>query len=439
MISSDPRLSRARLAAFAALEIPMAAFLTPLVVYIPSFYASEKGLGLATVGLVFGLTKLWDIITDPVAGTVMERLGPAQGRWRFWLLMSLPLMLLGVYRIFLPPESVDWQYFAFWMVILYVGWTLLTISHISWGVELAADYHGRARVAAYRQLAGLLGGLLIVAIPVVTDQLSGADESLRIKYMGLFVLVALPLLTYTAIAAVPATTSLAVPEGKHRWYDALLLLKNHRPLHALLLCNMAVLLGLAAMSSSLLFYAESVLRLGRWASFAIVPALLSGLAFLPLLKLLTVRLGKVRTFRWLLGFQVAVQPLFLIIPAESLVLAVTAFLLLGAINGGVVFLPQAIIADLKDRRTRVGSYRTGLYVALLQSSSKLSAALAVALMFLVLPLTSFDAAAGPLNEAGSLDRLRILICCVPMLCYGFAWLMIRSYAHDKGADAPGQY
>jgi len=102
----------------------MAAFLTPLVVFVPPFYAGEMGLGLSTVGVIFGLTKLWDIVTDPIAGALTDRYGPVRGRRRFWLLAALPLMLVGTYQIFLPPDQISRLYFAFWMIVIYLGWTL---------------------------------------------------------------------------------------------------------------------------------------------------------------------------------------------------------------------------------------------------------------------------------------------------------------------------
>lgn len=405
----------------------MAAFLTPLVVYIPAFYAGEMGLGLAAVGIIFGLTKLWDIITDPVAGLIAERFGPVNGRWRFWLLISLPVMLIGVYKIFLPPGDVEWTYFAFWMVLLYVGWSFLTISHISWGVELSNDYHERARVAAYRQFAALIGSLVTISIPVLSDQIGGTDESTRVKVIGLFVLFSLPLFMIATVWATPTRRSELDTNYAYRWHDALAVFVRHRALRALLLGNMGVLLGISAMASVVLFYVQSVLRLQEWASFAVVPLLFSGLLFLPLLKHLTTKVGKHRTFQLILLFQMVVQPLFLIIPPENLWLTLLCFVVLGAINGTAIFLPQAMIADLKDVETGVGVGRTGIYVALLQSTSKVASAFSVALMFLVLPLTGFDPAPGAVNDSESLLGLRFMIVGLPMACFALGLLGIRNY------------
>jgi len=412
----------------------MAAFLTPLVVYIPAFYAGEMGLGLATVGIIFGLTKLWDIITDPIAGLIAERFGPVYGRWRFWLLISLTVMLIGVYKIFMPQGDVEWTYFAFWMVFLYVGWSFLTISHISWGVELSNDYHERARVAAYRQFAALIGSLITISIPVLSDQIGGTDDSTRIKVIGLFVLIALPSFMMATLWATPTRRSELDPNHTYRWHDALAIFVRHRALRALLLGNMGVLLGISAMASVVLFYVQSVLRLEEWASFAVVPLLFSGLLFLPLLKHLTTRVGKPRAFRLILLFQMIVQPLFLIIPPENLWLTLLCFAVLGAINGTAIFLPQAMIADLKDIETGTGVGRTGIYVALLQSTSKVASAFSVALMFLVLPLTGFDPAPGVVNDAESLLGLRFMIVGLPMACFALGLFGMRNYTVGRNGQ-----
>lgn len=409
----------------------MAAFLTPLVVFVPPFYAGEMGLGLSTVGVIFGLTKLWDIVTDPIAGSLTDRYGPERGRRRFWLLMALPLMMLGTYRIFLPPEQVGWLYFAFWMIVLYLGWTLLTISHIAWGVELSRHYHERARIAAYRQAAALIGAAIVVLLPVLSDQYGGGTDRGRLASMGVFVLISLPVLMALVLLATPSTT-VEPTRTASLWREAFIALRQDASLRALLLGNAGTLLGVAATGSALLFYVEHALALQQWASFAVIPFLFSGLLYLPLLKLLTRRIGKVATWRSVLVFQLVMQALLLIVPTGNLVAAVATFLVIGAVHGAATFLPLALLADLKDGESHALTPATGVYVALLQSTSKIASALAVALIFLLLPLTGFDPAPEAVNEKSSLTGLRLLIVVLPMTFYALAWLRLRSYGADVG-------
>ena len=116
--------------------------------------------------------------------------------------------------------------------------------------------------------------------------------------------------------------------------------------------------------------------------------------------------------------QVACLSLFLVIPAENLVLALLSFILIGANQGTINFLPQSMIADVADvDASSNGTVRTAIFIGLLQSTSKISGALAVALMYLLLPLTGFDPSPDAENTATSLSGLRLLITLAPSLCY----------------------
>ena len=195
--------------------------------------------------------------------------------------------------------------------------------------------------------------------------------------------------------------------------------------------NMGMLLGMAATGSTLLFFVDRVLKLHEWASFAVIPFLFSGLLYLPLLRKLAASVGKHRAFRYVLVFQILVQPLLLIVPPMSLASAVAVFLVLGAVHGAATFLPLAMIADLKDARTENSVSHTGIYVALLQSTSKVSAALAVALMFVMLPLTGFDPSPEAVNDDTGLLGLRYMIVLLPVACYVLAWIGMRGYEYDR--------
>jgi Na+/melibiose symporter-like transporter len=47
--------------------------MTPLITFIPSFYADAHGLSLALVGAILFFTRLTDIITEPLIGILSDR------------------------------------------------------------------------------------------------------------------------------------------------------------------------------------------------------------------------------------------------------------------------------------------------------------------------------------------------------------------------------
>ena len=117
-------------------------------------------------------------------------------------------------------------------------------------------------------------------------------------------------------------------------------------------------------------------------------------------------------------------------------LAVLVFLLIGANNGTVVFLPQAMIGDITDLEAADGGpKRTGLYVALLQSTSKLAGALGVALTYAVLARVGFDPDPEATNTAQALQGLRYVIVLFPGALYLLGFVAMSLYDLDEARHA----
>lgn len=72
--------------------LPLAILGLPLFIFLPTFYAETMGLDLATVGLVLLVARLWDVVTDPIIGTMSDRTQGSLGRRRPWILASFPVM-----------------------------------------------------------------------------------------------------------------------------------------------------------------------------------------------------------------------------------------------------------------------------------------------------------------------------------------------------------
>src|SRR5688572_9978251 len=143
MSDQERPLSVGQIAAFAAPAVPISALGLPLVVYLPPFYA-ELGIGHAAVGTIFMIARFWDVITDPVLGVVSDKFTTRFGRRRPWIALGVPILIWSVYKVFMPPQGATAAYLLWWMLVLYVGWTMLTISHMAWGAELSSRYHERS-------------------------------------------------------------------------------------------------------------------------------------------------------------------------------------------------------------------------------------------------------------------------------------------------------
>ena len=159
---SGSRVPAWRLGIFASIAFPSVGMSLPLAIFLPPFYTKTLGLGLAEVGFVFMLVRVFDIVTDPVMGIIGDRFGSRWGRRKHWLVIALPFMMLGVFMAYIPQGTPSVSYLGFWLVVLYVGTTMQTISHSAWAAELSGHYDERSRIAAFNAFAAYAGSLLIL-------------------------------------------------------------------------------------------------------------------------------------------------------------------------------------------------------------------------------------------------------------------------------------
>lgn len=431
MSDSKMRLSNLRLAAFVSPEAPLAAFLMMVVVFVPPFYAGSMGLGLSVVGLIFGLTKLWDVVTDPTFGVLSDRWHTRWGRRRPWLVISLPILLLCTYQVFMPQAPISGVYFAVWMIVLYVGWTLASVSHISWAAELSDDYHERSRISGFKQAAGLVGGLGVMLIVAIADHSTGFTETDRLGLVAKVLMVLLPLCFLAALLATPEPKTTKGPylTPTEKPFRVII---NNSPLRRLLFVNLLLGIAIGSIGGMFLFYVEDVLLLGDWASFALIPWFISGLLFLPICMALSRKIGKHKTLCVALIYYIIVSVTFLFVPEGNVIFACLALLLLGPNQAVSTYIPSAIMADVTDfDAVQTGKRRTGLYMSLLQTSSKIAAAFAVGLSYPILSLIGFDASPEANNSAGVLFNIRWLVFLFPAGLYALVIVVMWRFPLDE--------
>jgi Na+/melibiose symporter-like transporter len=416
-------LSRWTLLAFALPAAPISAMGLPLVVHLPPFYAGTLGLGLTVVGTIFMLARFWDVFTDPVLGILSDKYETRWGRRRHWIVIAVPIMMLSVVMIFMPPGGVSAAYLIFWLFVLYVGWTLITISHMSWGAELTPDYHERTRVHGAREVALILGMVLVLTLPVIIEQSNPENlAAARVASMGWFVLILLPIAVGLAVWRVPERPT---PRPVHvPFKQAVGALVSSRPLQIVLAADLLGGMSGGLVASMFLFLAEDALKLGAYSSLMLLGYFISGVCFIPLILAVARRLGKHKTAAASAVFNALTVPLILLVPAGNHFAALGVWVLCGVNMAAGPFLFRSLMADVSEHDTVVtGQQRTGLFYSLLTSTSKVGAALAIFIAYTLLDSIGFQA--GGENSQPVLDALRAVYvwpaCIISAAVAGILW------------------
>ena len=224
------------LAGFSSPAFALAALGLPISAILPPLYA-ELGLSLTVVGTVFMLTRFFDGFTDPVFGVLGDRIQTRWGRRRPAILVAIPFLMYGVYRVFMPSMPVTESDLLISMLILYVGWTMFTLAHTAWASELTASYDGRSRVMSFLQYFGLAGSVGVLMMPLLVDVfVDDATMATRAEVMGWLILVSLPVLTLVAFASISEQPVPPTPQPP--WRETWKIFKRSEALRRLLLADL---------------------------------------------------------------------------------------------------------------------------------------------------------------------------------------------------------
>lgn len=415
------------LAAYAAPALPLAVLGLPLNVFLPAFWGEVLGLG--TVGFILLATRLLDVLTDPLIGVLSDRTRGRFGRRRPWVAAALPVAGPAVWLLFVPPPEAGALHLFATASLVYLGWTMLNVSHTAWGAELSPDYHQRTRVNAWREAATLAGIITSALIPSLVP--GGTAEDLRALAA---VTLALAAPAFVLLFAVVPDAPAPHRSGQRSSPIAFLApLAGNAPFRRLLAAW--ILNGMANGLPAALFLlvVTHLLEAADNAGPLLLTYFVAGVVAVPGWTRLAARLGKHRAWCAAMTWAcLAFAFVPLLEPGDWLpFLAICG--LSGAALGADLALPPAIQADVVDLdRLKTGEGRAGLLFALSSMAQKLGNALAVGIGLPLLEALGFRS--GP-DGATGLAALVSLYCGLPIALKLAAVALMWRFPLDAAAQA----
>ena len=147
-----------KILAYGLPALPLASLYFSIYVLIGEFYFKNYGLALSIIGSIFIIIKLFDAFTDPIMGYISDNFPLRFGKRKPWVLIGGILFIFSTWMLFVPIyQSVDVEYFFFWLFISAIGWTIAYAPYYAMGAELSMDYLERSKVTFCRELFTILG------------------------------------------------------------------------------------------------------------------------------------------------------------------------------------------------------------------------------------------------------------------------------------------
>ena len=164
---TSQHLTFPRMLSYAAPAFALNFLISPAWSILPGIYAKYHGLELTAIAVVLFYSRLFDAIANPIVGILSDYHYERGGQRSTWIVIGGIVLIISAYFLFSPPIAVSTAYFMFWSIIFYVSYTVVEISHVIVGSEIAVHYDDRAKIFSYRQIMISLGEILFFSLPLL--------------------------------------------------------------------------------------------------------------------------------------------------------------------------------------------------------------------------------------------------------------------------------
>lgn len=322
-------------------------------IWLSRFYTGDMGLSLSAVANVLLFARLFDVVTDPLMGYVSDRTATRWGRRKPWMVCALPFMLMGIYHVFLPPEGAGVWYLFSWMMVLWIGWTMLLIPYYAWAAELSDDYDERTRITGWRAVMGSFGGIAAQMIPLialVVFEFGGTANVMNLLGVALMLIVPICIgLTVWRVPESPAVKKTSVPV-----FRGLQVMWSNQPFRMLVLGFVLSSVALAVVMPLYIFYVEFIVQeSAAKVPYLVIISSIAGFIGIPFWVWLFTRIDKHRA--WIGGMLTlaAFSLVYLFLGPGDFWLMMPFIFVMGFATGAFQALPNSMKADVIDLDTLV--------------------------------------------------------------------------------------
>jgi glycoside/pentoside/hexuronide:cation symporter, GPH family len=430
------KLSNSRLFLYGLTDMPVMMSIFPVIVFIPRFYSSDMGISLAMVGTIIFAVRILDVFTDPLMGYISDKTYTRFGRRRPWVVLATPIMMLAIWRLFMPPEQVDVWYMFGWMMLLSIGTTMMLIPYYAWGAELSTDYHERTRITGWRAAMGSLGQLTAQAVPAVAlFFFAMGGTAVVLELVGTTMLIIFPIAVFLTVAFTPE------PESKIRASTPVLpgikLMFSNGPFLRLILAFMVGFIGLNISTPLYIFFVADVLGAENESIYMLSCFYLSNILAIPFWVRLGSKIGKHKAYIAAYVTIALIHPLYLLLGEGDFWWMLPITVITGFAAGGFSqALPNSMKADVIDLdHLQSGENRAALFFSAWSFAQKATASIGGAIAMFGLALWGFDPAPDAINGEQEMFGLRFLFSTVPSLFFLGGALIVWKYPITEARHA----
>jgi GPH family glycoside/pentoside/hexuronide:cation symporter len=396
-------------------------------IYLLKYATDVLLIAPATMGLLFGASRLWDALADPVVGFLTDRTRSRFGRRRPWILASALPLGVTFAMFWAPPSGIAGRSLLLWtggaLFVFYTAIAMLETAHAALGAELTDAYHERTRVFGIRRIVFGLGTLCAVAALAAFG--SASDDRRVGTTVGLAggVVVAASILWMVLRTRERAEFRDRGAESPLRAFRDVW---RNRHARVLLLVFVIQQLGVATLMTIMPYLSEYVLLTPEWTFAYIGTLFVSAIIGVPIWIRMKPRGGKKGGLILAMAtIGVGIAALWFAREGDvAIVFAVAA--VGGFASAGTDVLFPSIQADVIDwDELQTGERKEGAYFAAWAFSAKAAGALSATLVAFALPAIGFVPNA--VQTPAAREGMRLLAALGPAFLYALGIVLFLGF------------
>lgn len=247
---------------------------------------SDYGIAVITVSLLLTLTRIWDAVTDPIVGFILDHINTPFGRFRPMMALGWVIMVATAYPMFFMGKGHGLLLFAVLYTIYIIGYTILTCINKAALLILTNNPKQRPLTGGYQAVCTMLltTGVTMYLSMVLYPKYGGLTPD-ALREMLVTIIIASGVCTLLAILALsekdrPENISKLSLNATPRLRDCWSTIKGNRPLQMLIVAAATDKLALQIANNSTIGIMLTGIVIGNYAfqgslsAYQIIPSLL---------------------------------------------------------------------------------------------------------------------------------------------------------------------
>lgn len=403
--------------------------------YLTPFATDVLLISPAAIGGIFMVSRLWDAISDPIAGFLSDKTNTRFGRRRPWIAMSI-IPVCGIYALlWSPPADLEGAALTTWMALgvlgFYTAMTIFIVPHTALGAELTDSYHDRTKIFGFRHVIWTLGAVAAVGgMQWIIDSDTARLSAGQLGWLVAVVTAGLLLLAVTTLRERPDFQGRGGTNPFHAFRDV------WRNRHARLLLSVFLIenLGGATVMVLTFYVAKYIVMRPDLTGHFILLYMGASIVFVGIWLPLSRRFGKKRLWVWSMAITAAAfGGMFFLSEGTIYLLGFLAFVGGTAGGCGAMVGPsiQADVIDYDDFMT--GQRKEGAYFAAWNFVFKSATGIMTMLTLWSLEIVGFQ----PNVTQTEPVKLAIIVLysLVPMACYVVGAGLLSRFSLDEAEHA----